>query len=103
MDGLVAFKVMEHMQQKTENKETYANSNSRTSFDSNAIGSIIGTIFSIIIGIAAAYLSWDCNTSLGIDTGLKALYAFFAFIFGFLYILFYFIFRAGTCSGPQKI
>jgi uncharacterized membrane protein len=61
---------------------------------------IVSALVSISISLYAVYLSWSCNTSLGINTGLKILYAFFAFIFGLLYLLFYLIFRIGQC---QKI
>lgn len=47
----------------------------------------------------AAYLSWSCNTAAGIDVALKVLYAFFAFVFGFVYLIFYVIFRVGTCHA----
>ncbi len=50
---------------------------------------IAGQAFSLAIGIFAAYLSWTCNTIEGVDTPLKVLYAFFAFSFGILYLIYY--------------
>jgi hypothetical protein len=60
---------------------------------------IISFVISLLISVYAVSLSWSCNTALGINTGLKVLYAFFAFIFGLFYLIFYMIFRAGTCKN----
>ncbi len=46
---------------------------------------------SIFIGILSIYLSWTRNTSLGVSTGWKIFYAFFAGMFGTLYLFFYFL------------
>jgi hypothetical protein len=62
--------------------------------------SIVSTFIGLIIGVYAAYLSWECNSALGISTPLKVIYAFFAWVFGLLYLIFYVIFRAGTCQAP---
>ena len=80
--------------------ESYAN---KETFDDNTTTantsySIATLIISLLISFYAVYLSWSCNTTLGINTGLKVLYAFFAFIFGLLYLIFYLIFRAGQCN-----
>ena len=50
---------------------------------------VAGQAFSFAIGIFAAYLSWTCNTIDGVDTPLKVVYAFFAFSFGILYLIYY--------------
>ena len=50
---------------------------------------VAGQAFSLAIGIFAAYLSWTCNTIDGVDTPLKVVYAFFAFSFGILYLIYY--------------
>ena len=50
---------------------------------------VAGQAFSFAIGIFAAYLSWTCNTIDGVDTPLKVVYAFFAFSFGILYLMYY--------------
>jgi hypothetical protein len=46
-------------------------------------------VFSLMIGIFAGYLSWTCNTIDGVDTPMKVFYAFFAFSFGSLYLIYY--------------
>lgn len=63
---------------------------------------LVSSVFSILLGMIAVYLSWSCNTEAGINTGLKVVYAFFAFIFGGIYLLFYLLFRAGRCA-PQQV
>jgi hypothetical protein len=53
----------------------------------------------LAVSIYAVYLSWSCNTAAGVNVVLKVVYAFFAFIFGLLYLIFYLIFRAGACKN----
>jgi len=86
------------------NKESFVNSPA-TQSDSllQSRVRIVSSIISILISFYAVYLSWSCNTALGINTGLKVLYGFFAFIFGLLYLIFYFIFRAGQCQSTTII
>lgn len=67
------------------------------------INSIYWQIFSLLIGIFAAYLSWSCNTAKGIDTVPKVIYSIFAFFFGTLYLIYYAMFRAGRCYPKQVI
>lgn len=57
---------------------------------SGGIEWIFSFIVSVIISVFCIYLSWNCNSSRGTDTGLKIFYAFFAFLFGFFYLIFYF-------------
>lgn len=64
-------------------------------------GTIISIIIGFCIGIFAAHLSWSCNTAEGYSTGVKIIYAVFAFIFGLIYLLFYLIFRAGKCNTQK--
>ena len=52
-----------------------------------------GQIFSLVIGIFAGYLSWTCNTVDGVSVPLKVFYAFFAFSFGPLYLVYYYVTR----------
>ncbi len=52
-----------------------------------------GQIFSLLVGIFAGYLSWNCNTVEGVSVPLKVFYAFFAFSFGPLYLIFYAMMR----------
>lgn len=60
-------------------------------------------LFSLLIGVFAAYLSWSCNTAKGIDTVPKVIYSLFAFFFGFLYLIYYALFRAGRCYPPYPM
>ena len=50
-------------------------------------------IFSLIIGIIAAVLSWYSNTGLGYSMTEKIFFSVFAFFFGILYLFYYFMFR----------
>jgi hypothetical protein len=71
-------------------------SEEKTSKVSYAVKYIIG----IIIGFYCVYLSWNCNTNQGYSVFAKVIFAFFAYGFGFLYLIYYGLFRAGTCSKP---
>jgi hypothetical protein len=46
-------------------------------------------ILSIFISILSIFLSWSRNSALGVSTGWKIIYAFFAAMFGTLYLFFY--------------
>ena len=72
----------------------------RRSVTTTSAGSLylVFVMIGFFISCYAVYLSWTCNTEGGIDTGLKIIYAIFAFMFGIFYIIFYFIFRAGYCG-----
>jgi hypothetical protein len=52
----------------------------------------------VVASILAAYLSWSCNTARNIAFPEKVLYSFFAFMFGTLYLVLYWIFNHGYCS-----
>lgn len=49
------------------------------------------SVLGLLIGIYAAYLSWTCNTVKGVDTVGKVIYSIFAFMFGGIYLLYYFL------------
>lgn len=51
-----------------------------------------------IIGLIAAYLSWNCNTAKGYTFVEKVIFSFFAYIFGGIYILYYFLVRYDECK-----
>lgn len=59
----------------------------------------IMNLLSLLISFYAASLSWNCNKN--IDIYLRIFYAFFAFVFGLLYIILYVIFRAGECNSKK--
>lgn len=68
-------------------------------FTSNNAGvSVVSSIIGLLISCYAVYLSWTCNTAMGVNTGLKIVFAFFAFIFGLLYLIFYVLVNAGRCG-----
>lgn len=51
-----------------------------------------------IVGLIAAYLSWNCNTAKGYTFVEKVIFSFFAYIFGGIYILYYFLVRYDECK-----
>ena len=50
-------------------------------------------IFSLLVGVIAAVLSWYSNTGLGYTMLEKIFFSVFAFFFGILYLFYYFIAR----------
>jgi len=51
-----------------------------------------------IIGLIAAYLSWTCNAARGYTFIEKVIFSFFAYIFGGIYVLYYFLVRYDECK-----
>jgi hypothetical protein len=59
--------------------------------------SIVAMAVGIAFGVGAAYLSWTCNAKMGYGLLARILSAFVAYLFGFVYILMYGIFRWDVC------
>jgi hypothetical protein len=89
MDLFTAVKLYE---KRTEKFEDAGKKSGMSAFQ------IVSYAISLAACVYAVYLSWTCNTAAGVNVALKVVYAFFAFIFGFLYLIFYLIFRSGTCK-----
>ena len=101
MDIYSAVKLYEHFDDtRTPSSNTSNKNDAVIILKNNPKYVIVSSVISVVIGLYAVYLSWSCNSALGLGTGLKLLYALFAFIFGLLYLIFYLIFRAGTCKLP---
>ena len=92
------YRKYQEVQANKKKEETFEDSATTTTTASYLVSSAVSVLF----GIFAVYLSWSCNTEAGINVGLKIVYAFFAFIFGGIYLLFYLLFRAGRCA-PQQV
>jgi len=56
----------------------------------------LANVVSLLIGVFCITLSWGCSA--GQPTPLRVFYAFFAFLFGPLYLIFYFLVRADQCG-----
>lgn len=69
----------------------------------NTTISPVELIVSTAVSIVAAYLSWTCNTKRSISPAMKTFYAFFAFLFGGLYLVMYFFMTSGYCYTPLLI
>ena len=60
----------------------------------------LANIVALVLGAWAAYLSWTCNTLQGATTGAKVFYAFFAFLFGPWYLIYYYLSnKSKECAG----
>lgn len=101
MDAFVASTLIQHRQQR----ERFVNlqpTRIPTAIPKTP-ASALSAIVSLAIGALAAHLSWTCNAGLGLSTLVRAFYATFAFLFGTIYLLFYVVFRAGTCPAPEYV
>lgn len=96
-------KVVEMCQVKKENfgNVEYASVSNPPSRNMLSLEIILYYLLMFLIGGYAVYLSWTCNTAQRIDVLLKVVYAIFAFYFGIVYLIFYFVFRVGTCYPPK--
>lgn len=89
----------------TKKYSTFTNTESNTpppSTTSFNVANILGFILGVVIGLCAAYLSWQCNTSLDYNVFLKVIFAILAYMFGFVYLILYLIMRWDTCSVIAK-
>lgn len=59
---------------------------------------ILSLVVFVLIGLYASQLSWQCNSLIGLDTLPKILFAIFAFIGNFGYLINYLIFRWKSCE-----
>jgi len=91
MDALEIIKQIRNHKKKVEklSAETTANDNMMS----------FGTILSIMIGLYAGYLSYECNTKKNYSDMTKILFAVFAYIFGLFYLVYYYLFQYDTCSN----
>ena len=69
----------------------------KENFGGRGIFSLLSTL---ILGIPAAYLSWQCNKNS--DTWKRVLFAVLSFIFGGWYLLYYFFTHAKLRDGRTK-
>lgn len=60
-------------------------------------GGVLSFILGVVIGLYAAFLSWQCNTKLSYNMFLKVIFAIFAYLFGLVYLVLYVVMRWDTC------
>jgi hypothetical protein len=89
MDAYLILKTIANKKQQIEKLE---------SKDINPNFMNMGTILSVIIGAYAAYISYTCNTRKNVPEIHKIIFAVSAYIFGFLYLIYYYLFRYDTCE-----
>ena len=92
MDAYLIIKQLEKSKRKLEKLENSNNLNI-----SNNEMSTSSLIISIILGSYAAFLSYECNTNKNIPEVQKILFATLAYLFGLLYLIYYFLFRYDNC------
>jgi len=83
-----------------EKKEMFAMNNSG---DSSV--SFVSNFMSLLIFVLAFYLSWVCNSKSFPQMNIveKLMRGFIAGIFGFFYLILYFIFWANECNKPKGV
>ena len=90
---MVLGNVAAHVVSKLDNSENFGkeNNNNNNSYK-------LSQLLMLLISIGAIYIYWTCNSKINIGTLAKVFYAFFAWVFGIFYYLYYFIFRHNTCK-----
>jgi hypothetical protein len=80
-----------------KNKDAIAKSSGKVTTSG---GSSIGSLISLAIFIGAIYLSWTCNTNCEptMSAVVKGVRAFFAGLFGWMYLITYFLFWSTGCN-----
>jgi hypothetical protein len=61
--------------------------------------SSFGSLFSILIGLYAAFLSYSCNSRHNMSESSKIIWAIIAYFFGLIYLVYYALFRSDHCEG----
>ncbi len=64
------------------------------------VETIIIIILSILTRVYAVWLSWNCSGQFHIL--LRVIFALFAFIFGFIYLVLYFFMKSYSCCSKKK-
>ena len=89
----VAFPVKALINMVRPKKENFVNGAPGQQLTSTQI--FLANVVSLLIGIFCIMLSWGCSAHE--PTSLRVFYAFFAFLFGPLYLIYYFLVRADQC------
>lgn len=90
MDALVILKNLQKNKKKLEKLDETSGSSSMSKY---------GMFISILIGVYAAYISYDCNSKKNIPEIQKIVYSILAYIFGLIYLIYYFLFRFDSCNS----
>lgn len=102
MDVTATFKLMEHLSQPanyTDPRDRPTTAERLPVFTDGpaVLRNVLSWTIGIAIGLFAAYLSWQCNTRMDYGAAWKVINAFFAYLFGLVYILLYVVFRWDVC------
>jgi hypothetical protein len=55
-----------------------------------------------LVSIYAAWLSWECNSSMGYNLYAKIFFSFIAWVFGIIYLIIYGLFRSDVCGNSMN-
>jgi hypothetical protein len=89
MDSIVA----SHMLETFAPQSTAAPREQKPKRPSNA-----AMLIGVVLGVWAASLAWRCGTDTHAPTHFKIATSVLAFLFGGLYLIFYFVFMFGRCN-----
>ena len=98
MDGLLLTTYL----MRSKKKEQYENVASGGKSAAVVAVGVMMSVLSIAISVYAAYLSWSCNSALRTDLSVKIICAFFAFWFGFIYMICYMLFWTASCAMAKR-
>jgi hypothetical protein len=97
MDALEIIKQINNYKKKVENMEYKSGEKSVPEEKSSSNMMSIGTIISIMIGLYAAHLSYECNSKKNLPEMTKIMFSVFAYIFGLFYLIYYYLFQYDNC------
>ena len=64
---------------------------------------ILWKVVWMLVSFYAAWLSWECNTSMGYNIYSKIFFSFVAWAFGIMYLIVYALFRSDVCNSNRNI
>ena len=97
MDALEIIKQINNYKRKVEKMEYKSGQKPVPEENPNSNMMSIGTIISMMIGLYAAHLSYECNSKKNIPEMSKIVFSVFAYIFGLFYLIYYYLFQYDNC------
>ena len=103
MDALEIIKQINNYKKKLEMMDytttngTQKQQETQVSTQNNSTMMNLATILSTMIGLYAAYLSYECNTKKNMSEMQKIIFAVLAYIFGLFYLVYFYLFQYDNC------
>lgn len=69
----------------------------------NGVSAVAMFILSNLVSLFAVWLSWTCSTQQGLELLPKVLWAVLAYLFGFIYILYFAFKNRNACAFPMPM